>query len=266
MTSIVKQSDQSPFDAIRHFDEHGNEFWSARELMPILGYSRWERVPDVIERAKLSCVNAGNLDVEHFSEGTRKTLGRPQQDFKLSRYACYLVAMNGDPRKPEIASAQTYFAVKAREAEVIIPAQNERIKELELRLKIAELEKATSDNQVYLQASSEFIVDTRGPAMLALIQGRPDAVVEKVEKVTETVICRDGRNVSFEGKSTAKLAREYGFKSGRQFEDWLAKQGQGHLVCQGFRAVQSPYVPTEDIDKIRRLWASRQGRQLMIGE
>ncbi len=101
--------------------------------MPLLGYSRWDRVPDVIERASVSCENSGNLVGENFSEETRKTNGRPQQDYRLSRYACYLVAMNGDPRKPEIASAQSYFAIKTREAETIIPAQSDRLQELQLQ-------------------------------------------------------------------------------------------------------------------------------------
>lgn len=111
----------SPFDSIRRVDEQGNEFWFARELMPLLGYSRWDRVPDVIDRAKASCFNSGNPVCEHFSEEARKSGGRNAQDFKLSRLACYLTAMNGDPRKPEIASAQNYFAVKTREAEVSAP-------------------------------------------------------------------------------------------------------------------------------------------------
>lgn len=106
---------ESPFDAIRHFDEQGNEFWYARELMPILGYIRWERVPEVVERASISCDNGGNPSCDHFIEETRKTSGRPQQDFKLTRHACHLIAMCADPRKAEIAQAQTYFSVKLHE-------------------------------------------------------------------------------------------------------------------------------------------------------
>lgn len=271
MTAIVNQSaiEQTPFDSIRHFDSKGSEFWLARELMPLLGYTRWDRVPDVIERAELACSNGGNVVSEHFSEETRKTKGRPHQDFKLSRLACYLVAMNGDPRKSEIAMAQVYFAVKTREAEVIIPAQAKRMTEMEMRLRIAELENDTSKNNLYLEARREFIHDTLGAGVLALIQGRPDAVVTVKETVTETVVCRNGRNVSFEGKSSAELGKELGFKTGKDFERWLTSKGRQDLICEGMRAVQAPYIPTEHIAEVKRLWSQTRkdnGTQLLLGE
>lgn len=104
---------QSPFDSIKHVDEQGREYWMARELMPILGYSRWSDFLGSIDRAKLACQNTGNVVTEHFT-GIRKMTGkgRPQEDYQLSRYACYLVAMAADPRKPEIAQSQAYFATK----------------------------------------------------------------------------------------------------------------------------------------------------------
>ena len=262
-------TNQSPFDSIRRFDGQGNEFWYARELMPLLGYKKWERFEGSIERAKTSCNNSGNLDCEHFFPEAGKSLTKPKDDFKLSRYACYLIAMNGDPRKPEIAMAQSYFAVKTREAETVIPAQNDRIRELELRAKIAELEHGTSQNNVYLESQRKFIYDVHGPQTLALIQGRPDAVVEKIEKVTETIVCRNGRNVTFEGKSTAEFGKELDFKTGKAFERWLIDNNLQHVICEGLRAVQAPYIPTEYIPEIKRVWAQKRksnGTQLMIGE
>jgi hypothetical protein len=110
---------KSPFDSLLRVDG-SKEYWLARELMPLLGYKRWERVPDVINRAMAACENSGNSVSEQFFEEARrinKGAGRPQQDYRLSRYACYLVAMNGDPRKTEIAQAQSYFAIKTKEAE-----------------------------------------------------------------------------------------------------------------------------------------------------
>ena len=120
------QSAVSPFDRIRRVDERG-EYWSARELMPVMGYANWREFGDAIDRAKLTARNTG-ADVTSLFGGAPKkaTGGRPAEDLRLVRYAAYLVAMNGDPRKPEIAAAQTYFAVRTREAElteVAIPRQ-----------------------------------------------------------------------------------------------------------------------------------------------
>lgn len=106
----------SPFDAIRREDTYGY-YWSARDLMPLLGYGAdWRNFAEAIERAKRAARNA-YPDDDLFVDVTEKSGGRPRADFHLGRLACYLIAMNGDPRKPEIAAAQTYFAIKTREAE-----------------------------------------------------------------------------------------------------------------------------------------------------
>lgn len=107
----------SPFDNIRHITPEGREYWSARDLMPLLGYERWERFADAIDRAKISAANAGYDIATNFPGAAKITQTKPAADFHLSRYACYLVALNGDPRKPEIAAAQTYFVIRTREAE-----------------------------------------------------------------------------------------------------------------------------------------------------
>lgn len=115
---------ESLFDSIRHVNEYGQEYWDARELMPILGYRQWRRFADTIERAKVACNISGNNVLDHFANiGKMVELGsgaqRELDDYHLSRYACYLIAMNGDPRKEAIALAQTYFAVKTRQQELI---------------------------------------------------------------------------------------------------------------------------------------------------
>lgn len=108
----------SPFDALRLDGDR----WSARDLMPHMDYERWERFADAIERAKAACTNSGH-DAEHHFRGAGKVIkgGRWGEqtvaDYSLTRFAAYLLAMNGDPRKVAVADAQTYFAVKTREAE-----------------------------------------------------------------------------------------------------------------------------------------------------
>ena len=107
------------FDAIRHFDENGREYWLARELYPLLGYSRWQRFIPVVTKAQEACVSS-NINVEdHFTNvGKMVELGsggqRQVEDIALSRYACYLIVQNGDPAKPVIAAGQTYFAIQTR--------------------------------------------------------------------------------------------------------------------------------------------------------
>ncbi|MGL5879485.1 MAG: BRO family protein, partial [Xenococcaceae cyanobacterium] len=128
--NIIKtaQSGQSPFDSIRNIDEKGVEFWYATELLELLGYKTWKRIKETVERAILSCINSGQNTNPHFAKvvqmaqiGGSAAKREVLSNYKLSRLGCYLVAMNGDPRKSEIASAQTYFAIKTREAETAKP-------------------------------------------------------------------------------------------------------------------------------------------------
>src|SRR5699024_9295116 len=123
MSELVKYSEQT-FESIKHVNEYGEEYWLARELQGVLEYARWENFNKAIERAKKACTNTG-FDVEdHFREVTKMVpLGsgaeREIDDVMLSRYACYLIVMNGDPKKEVIAIGQTYFAVKTRQQEMI---------------------------------------------------------------------------------------------------------------------------------------------------
>jgi len=136
------------FEGLKQTNDHGAEYWSARDLQSLLGYGQWRRFEDAIKRAITSCEQSGNKPDYHFAgAGKMIELGkggvREVEDYQLSRFACYLIAQNGDPRKPEIAQAQKYFAIQARRQELTdqLAADVER---LELRKQTSEEFKALS--------------------------------------------------------------------------------------------------------------------------
>jgi len=136
------------FEDLKQVNDHGAEYWSARGLQPLLGYSQWRRFEDAVKRAQTSCAQSGNDPTYHFA-GAGKMIGlgkggqREVEDYQLSRFACYLIAQNGDPRKPEIAQAQKYFAIQTRRQELSeqLAADVDR---LELRKQTSEEFKALS--------------------------------------------------------------------------------------------------------------------------
>jgi DNA-damage-inducible protein D len=144
----VPASVAASFESLKRNNEHGAEYWSARDLQPLLGYGQWRRFEQAVERAITSCETSGNNPENHFAgAGKMVDLGsgsqRKVEDFHLSRFACYLIAQNGDPRKPEIAHAQKYFAIQARRQELNDQAAAD-MERLELRKQTAEEFKALS--------------------------------------------------------------------------------------------------------------------------
>ena len=118
------------FEDIKYIDENGNEYWLARELMPLLEYTLWQRFSNVIKKAIENCKNSNNIVLDHFISADKMvSIGsntkRKIQDYKLSRYACYLIVLNCDPRKKVIALAKTYFATQTRKQELSEKEYNE---------------------------------------------------------------------------------------------------------------------------------------------
>ena len=184
------------FDLIINMKEDV-EFWYARDLQKILGYKHWEGFLDVINRAISACKNSGFIVEDHFRQMPKMVkLGsgaeRSIEDYMLTRYACYLIAQNGDSKKPEIAFAQTYFAVQTRKQEII----EDRIKlmnRMEARDRLRESEKQLSKN-IYERG-----VDDKG---FAIIRSKGDAAL-------------------FGGINTSQMKAKYGVKDNRPLADFL---------------------------------------------
>lgn len=144
--------DESIFENIKHILEDGTEYWNARELQHVLEYTDWRNFLKVVDKAKIACENSGILVEEHFVD-VNKSSPMPNggtriiDDVQLSRYACYLIMQNGDPRKEVIAIGQTYFAVKTRQQEIIenYDVLTEEQKRLAIRNEIVAHNKALAE-------------------------------------------------------------------------------------------------------------------------
>ena len=162
---------QSPFDSIKRVGEDGAEYWLARDLMPLLGYDRWENFSQTIERARIAAEVQGHKADDLFRGVTKRGAGRPQQDYELVRFAAYLIAMNGDPRKSEVAAAQAYFAIKTREAETQSPAlalpqdYASALRELANTVEAKELAEKRAQEQSELAAKRALEIEAQAPAV-----------------------------------------------------------------------------------------------------
>ena len=213
MNEIDKNYNKT-FEDIKHIDENGIEFWYARELMPILQYSNWQNFEKIIGKAKISCKNSDISIFEHFTD-VNKTIKMPKGaaktivDYKLTRYACYLIAQNGDNRKKVIALAQTYFAVQTRKQE---------ISEKEYRL-------FTEDEKRFYQRN----LTKKGN--YSLNQTAKDAGVKNFDKF---------HNAGYKGLYNGETADDIAKRKGLRYrEDILDNMGSEELAANLFRITQT---------------------------
>lgn len=145
----VTQAHAVDFESIKKINPYGVEYWSARDLGPLLGYTKWQNFAVAITRAMTACAQVGQVVADHFTGVSKvitagKGAQRAVQDYYLSRLACYLIAQNGDPRKPAIAEAQVYFAVSTRQHELRHVA-DEQDKRIRLRERVSENNKKLAE-------------------------------------------------------------------------------------------------------------------------
>lgn len=142
---MIENYKEKVFEDIKHIDENGVEFWYARELMSVLDYSKWSNFEKVIDKAKISCELSNNIVSDWFAEVGKPIItgkGKKEiiEDYKLSRYSCYLIVQNADPRKDAVALGQTYFAVQTRKQELLEKEYSD-LSELDKRILNRELTK-----------------------------------------------------------------------------------------------------------------------------
>lgn len=220
--SEISIYDEHTFESIKHINEDGQEYWLARELQGVLEYVQWRRFSDTIERAKLACKNSGYEIEDHFADvgkmvGIGSGAERQVDDVMLSRYACYLIVMNGDPRKEIIAVGQTYFAVKTRQQELI-----ENYEEL-------------TEDQKRLAIRNEMIAHNKSLAEAAQMAGIVDAKDYAIFQ-----------NMGYQGLYGGLGAKEIHARKGlKKSQKILDHMGSTELAANLFRATQTD-------EKIRR--------------
>lgn len=228
MSELVKYSEQT-FESIKHVNEYGEEYWLARELQLVLEYAQWRRFSDAIERAKLACRNSGFAVEDHFADvGKMVDIGsgaeRQIDDVMLSRYACYLIVMNGDPRKEVIAIGQSYFAVKTRQQELIDNYEQ------------------MSEDQKRLAIRNEMIAHNKSLAEAAQMAGIAD-------QREYAIFQNKGYQGLYGGLGAKEIHARKGLKKSQKILDHI---GSTELAANLFRATQTD-------EKLRR--ENIQGKQ-----
>ena len=210
----LENINETIFESIKHVDEDGNEYWYARELQKVLEYKRWDKFYNVIESAQVACSISNNNVLDHFSQvGKMIHLGKGGQrkisDYKLSRYACYLIAQNGDSRKKVIALAQTYFAIQTRKQELLEEEYNS----------------LTEDEKRFYQR------DLTKKGNYSLNQTAKKAGVKNFDKF---------HNAGYKGLYNGETANDIAKRKGLRYsEDILDNMGSEELAANLFRITQT---------------------------
>jgi DNA-damage-inducible protein D len=208
----------SLFEQIRHEAEDGGEYWSARELAKVLGYAQWRNFTLVIAQAQTACEHSGQVVANHFADTSKMvTLGSGAQrriaDWRLSRYACYLVVQNADPEKPIVALGQTYFAVQARRAELADDLELAGMTEAQKRLALRQ-QMASRNVELAAAASDAGVVTSRD---FAIFQDH-------------------GYMGLYAGERARDIAARKGLAPGEKVLDWMNSE---ELAANWFRATQA---------------------------
>ena len=244
-------------------EEDGVEYWLARELQGLLGYDKWENFEKVIERAKTACINAKQELSDHFADA-RKTIPMPKGaskdilDVKLTRYACYLIAQNGDPRKDEIAFAMTYFAVQTRKQEMVEErlAQWER---LQAREKLSLSEKELSGVLFERGVDSQGFARIRSKGDKALFGGYTTSDMKSKMSVPDNRALADFLpSVTIKGKDLANEITNHNVKKDTSMQgeaiisDEHEKNNLNMREVLTKSGIYPESLPPEDIKKLER--------------
>lgn len=252
----------SDFESFSNFTESGIEFWFARDLQKLLGYTEWRNFVNVIEKAKIACDLSGNLIEDHFV-AANKTINMPKgatktiDDFMLTRYACYLIAQNGDSRKEKIAFAQNYFAVKTRKLELIEKRINDW-ERLQARQKLSLSEKELS-GLIYEKTGEEksfAIIRSKGDK--ALFNLSTQEIKRKLEVPKSRALADFLPTISIKAKDFATEitifnSRDKNLNTSKEISDEHVtnnKSVRSILLKRGIKPEDLP--PEEDIKKLER--------------
>ena len=270
MTTNIVTTNQpdSLFDSIRRYRADGSEYWDARELMVLMGYRNWQNFETPIKSAIENLEINGDNVFSHFLLLAVSYKGQDKSNYELTRYASYMTALCCDGRKIQVAAAKKYFATKTREAEVVIPQQNDRLRELEL-----------INENMRLEMQKMGLIDSmaslHGLSTTLALLGREGAIVEVEKPTIEVIDDRNSQQTKYKGQTCAQLKdymkSRYGitFKSGADVKRVLEKiemQTGESLLGTTPRQIITDYIPEEFSDKAIAHLRDIKNWQMLLGQ